>query len=175
MTAQDDPDTLNYEMTFEFIKAPITCKDERRKDAVTETGKLSAGVVKKYLYVRLGGLLLPKNNQGVTLEYNTSLSTVTSIRFATKARIVIRNSEGVSETACPLSDDTGHRHVVEVFSNGLTRKNPHIRFEPSKVISVEFYSRTTARIPLTGAKKYPIQFPDLNGCVNEFIWCDGIA
>lgn len=86
----------------------------------------------KYLYVRQRSLLLPKNNSAVTLEYNTSLSTVTSIRFATKAHIVITNSEGVSEKACPLSDDTCHRHVVEVFSNGLTRKHPHFRFEPRK-------------------------------------------
>lgn len=45
MTALDDPDTLNFEATFEFIKAPVICKDVRRKNAVTGIVKLSAGEV----------------------------------------------------------------------------------------------------------------------------------
>ncbi|XP_038115047.1 uncharacterized protein LOC6050731 isoform X2 [Culex quinquefasciatus] len=203
MTALDDPDTLNFEATFEFIKAPVICKDVRRKNAVTGIVKLSAGEMEcrnrpwliepsheKYLYVRLRGLLLRKNNPAVPLEYNTSLSTVTPIRCPTKARVVITNSEGVSVTACPLPDDTSHRHVVEVFSAGWTRKHPHFGIEPSKVISVEFlqpdngaYSfswleltkRPAKSFALTVAEECPFQCPDLNACVNESIWCDGIA
>ncbi|KAL9702585.1 hypothetical protein quinque_006103 [Culex quinquefasciatus] len=164
MTAHDDPDTLNYEMIFEFIKAPIICKDERRKDAVTMVSRNQLWLIEppheKYLYVRQRSLLLPKNNSAVTLEYNTSLSTVTSIRFATKAHIVITNSEGVSEKACPLSDDTCHRHP----NNGAYSFS-----------WLDLTKRPSKSFALTAAKEYPIQFPDLNACVNESIWCDGIA
>jgi len=31
MTKYDDPDTLNFIATFEFVKVPIKCKDVRRK------------------------------------------------------------------------------------------------------------------------------------------------
>lgn len=31
MTTLDDPDGLNFEGTFEFIKGPSGCKDGRRK------------------------------------------------------------------------------------------------------------------------------------------------
>ncbi|KAL1402752.1 hypothetical protein pipiens_005939 [Culex pipiens pipiens] len=127
MTAHDDPDTLNYEMIFEFIKAPIICKDERRKDAMVSRNQLwlIEPPHEKYLYVRQRSLLLPKDNSAVTLEYNTSLSTPNNGAYS--------------------------------FSwLDLTKR-------PSKSFA------------LTAAKEYPIQFPELNACVNESIWCDGIA
>lgn len=45
MTSADDPDSLNFEGSFEFVKAPMMCKDVRRKNAVTGIVHLSAGEV----------------------------------------------------------------------------------------------------------------------------------
>ncbi|XP_058836455.1 uncharacterized protein LOC131693017 isoform X2 [Topomyia yanbarensis] len=200
MTSGDDPDSINFEATFEFIKAPIVCKDVRRKNAVTGIVSLSGGETEcrnrpwliepshdKYLYVRLRGLFLRRNNPAVPMRYNASLSTVTPIRCNTKARVVITDGEGVSITACPLPDDTGHRHVVEVFSAGWSRKHPYFGADPSKVISVEFlhpdsgpYSfswlELSKRSPSFAlvAEECPYLCPDLNACVNASIWCDGI-
>ncbi|XP_058457818.1 uncharacterized protein LOC131434755 isoform X2 [Malaya genurostris] len=201
MTSGDDPDSLNFEATFEFVKAPVVCKDVRRKNAVTGIVNLSGGEVEcrnrpwliepshdKYLYIRLRGLFLRRNNPASPMRYNASLSTVTPIRCNTKARVVITNSEGVSVTACPLPDDTAHRHVVEVFSAGWNRKHPNFGAEPSKAISVEFlqpengpYSFSWLELSKRSFKSFaliteecPYMCPDLNACVNASIWCDGI-
>ncbi|XP_055630213.1 uncharacterized protein LOC129771009 isoform X2 [Toxorhynchites rutilus septentrionalis] len=202
MTSEDDPDTLNFEATFEFVKGPMMCKDVRRKNAITGVVNLSSGEmecrnrpwliepsVEKYLYIRLRGLFLRKIDPSIPLRYNASLSTVTPIRCNTKSRVVITNSEGVSITVCPLPDDTTHRHVVEVFSAGWTQHQPYFESEPSRVISVEFlqpddgtYSFSwleLTRRPPPGlaliTEDCPYVCPDLNACVNASIWCDGIA
>ncbi|XP_055536271.1 uncharacterized protein LOC129724969 isoform X2 [Wyeomyia smithii] len=201
MTSADDPDSLNFEATFEFVKGPMMCKDVRRKNAITGSVSLSGGEMEcrnrpwliepshdKYLYIRLKGLFLRRNNPAAPMRYNASLSTVTPIRCNTKARVVITNGEGVSVTACPLPDDTSHRHTVEVFSAGWTRKHPNFELEPSKVISVEFlqpdhgeYSFSWLELSKRPSASYaiaaedcPYQCPDLNACVNASIWCDGI-
>lgn len=45
MTTFDDPDTLNFEATFEFFKVPQICKDIRRKVGSEGTVTLTDGDV----------------------------------------------------------------------------------------------------------------------------------
>ncbi|XP_029726486.2 uncharacterized protein LOC109623124 isoform X2 [Aedes albopictus] len=201
MTSVDDPDSLNFEGSFEFVKAPLMCKDVRRKNAVTGVVNLSSGEMEcrtrpwliepshdKFIYFRMRGLFLRKNDPAAPFKYNASLSTVTPIRCYTKSRVIISNSEGVSLTACPLPDDTPHRHMVEVFSAGWTHLHPHFGIEPSKAISIEFlhpddqtYSFTWLEISKRGSLSYsmtreecPFTCPGLDACVNGSIFCDGI-
>lgn len=47
-------------------------------------------------------------------------------------------NEGVTITACPLSDDYSNRHLVEVFSAGWHHKSIFQRHESSPALSVEF-------------------------------------
>lgn len=115
----------------------------------------------KYIYIRMRGLFLRKSDPTMPMKYNASLSTVTPIRCNTKSRVIISNSEGVSLTACPLPDETPHRHMVEVFSAGWTHLHPHFGIEPSKVISVEFlhpddqtYSFTWLEISKRGSQGF---------------------
>lgn len=37
MTAQDDPDHLNFEATYEFIKLPLLCKEVKRLSGTSGT------------------------------------------------------------------------------------------------------------------------------------------
>lgn len=92
----------------------------------------------RYLYIRLKALFLRRFNPAIPLPYNASFSVVTPIRCHTKSRVIITNGEGISVTACPLPEDTNHRHVVEVFSAGWTRKHPFFGAEASRVVSIEF-------------------------------------
>lgn len=201
MTSADDPDSLNFEGTFEFVKAPLICKDVRRKNAVTGIVNLSTGDMEcrnrpwliepshdKYLYWRMRGLYMRKNDPAAPMKYNASLSVTTPIRCNTKSRVIISNSEGVSLTVCPLPDDTPHRHLVEVFSAGWTHKQPYFGIEPSKVISIEFihpddgpYSFTWLEISKRPPPSYALvqeecefMCPGLDACVNGSIFCDGI-
>ncbi|XP_052859858.1 uncharacterized protein LOC128267111 [Anopheles cruzii] len=201
MTNDDDPDSLNFEASYEFIKGPMMCKDVRRKNAITGVVNLSSGDIEcrnrpwliepsydRYLYIRLRGLFLRKFNPGAPLTYNASFSAVTPIRCYTKARVIITNGEGISVTACPLPDESKHQHVVEVFSAGWGRKHPFFGPETSRVVSVEFLNpedgqyafswleltkRPTASYALV-QEECPYICPDLNACVNASIWCDGI-
>jgi hypothetical protein len=45
MTSMDDPDSLNFEGTFEFIKGPMHCKDIRRKTGASGVVNLAVGDV----------------------------------------------------------------------------------------------------------------------------------
>ena len=45
MTTLDDPDTINFEGLFEFVKGPITCKDGRRKYGPSGTIDMTFGDV----------------------------------------------------------------------------------------------------------------------------------
>lgn len=45
MTNEDDPDTLSFEASYEFVKGPMMCKDVRRKNAITGVVTLSSGDV----------------------------------------------------------------------------------------------------------------------------------
>ncbi|XP_050073509.1 uncharacterized protein LOC126561419 isoform X1 [Anopheles maculipalpis] len=202
MTNGDDPDSLNFEASYEFVKGPMMCKDVRRKNAITGVVSLSSGDIEcrnrpwliepsydRYLYIRLKGLFLRKFNPATPLAYNASFSAVTPIRCYTKSRVIITNGEGISVTACPLPEETKHRHVVEVFSAGWGRKHPFFGAEASRVVSVEFLNpdegghyafswleltkRSSASYALV-QEECPYLCPDLNACVNASIWCDGI-
>uniref|UniRef100_A0A182YNW7 DUF7805 domain-containing protein n=1 Tax=Anopheles stephensi TaxID=30069 RepID=A0A182YNW7_ANOST len=202
MTNGDDPDSLSFEASYEFVKGPMMCKDVRRKNAITGVVSLSSGDIEcrnrpwliepsydRYLYIRLKGLFLRKFNPATPLAYNASFSAVTPIRCYTKSRVIITNGEGISVTACPLPEETKHRHVVEVFSAGWGRKHPFFGAEASRVVSVEFLNpdegghytfswleltkRSSASYALV-QEECPYLCPDLNACVNASIWCDGI-
>ncbi|XP_035794280.1 uncharacterized protein LOC118467651 isoform X1 [Anopheles albimanus] len=201
MTNVDDPDTLSFEASYEFVKGPMMCKDVRRKNAITGVVNLSSGDIEcrnrpwliepsydRYLYIRLKALFLRRFNPAIPLPYNASFSVVTPIRCHTKSRVIITNGEGISVTACPLPEDTNHRHVVEVFSAGWSRKHPFFGAEASRVVSIEFLNpedgsyafswleltkRSTASYALV-QEECPYLCPDLNACVNASIWCDGI-
>lgn len=45
MTTLDDPDTVNFEGMFEFVKAPTSCKDGRRKFGPSGTIDMTFGDV----------------------------------------------------------------------------------------------------------------------------------
>lgn len=45
MTTLDDPDAINFEGMFEFIKAPTSCKDGRRKFGPSGTIHMTFGDV----------------------------------------------------------------------------------------------------------------------------------
>lgn len=47
-------------------------------------------------------------------------------------------NEGLTVTACPLSDDYSNRHLVEVFSGGWHHKTIFQRHEASPALSVEY-------------------------------------
>lgn len=46
MTSDDDPDTVNFEATYEFLKGPTTCQDGRRKTGSSGVIDLSVGDVR---------------------------------------------------------------------------------------------------------------------------------
>ncbi len=49
MSNYDDPDTLNFEATFEFFKSTQTCKDNRKRAGTEGDVVLSAGEVSDFL------------------------------------------------------------------------------------------------------------------------------
>lgn len=49
MSTLDDPDALNFEGMFEFIKGPTNCKDGRRKFGPSGTIDMTFGDVSTYL------------------------------------------------------------------------------------------------------------------------------
>lgn len=47
MTSKDDPDLINFEATYEFIKGPYTCKENRKKSGSSGTGSFALEEVYK--------------------------------------------------------------------------------------------------------------------------------
>lgn len=41
MTSQDDPDNIYFEATFQFIKGPYTCREQRRRSGPGGTTSLA--------------------------------------------------------------------------------------------------------------------------------------
>lgn len=226
MSSHDDPDTVNFEATFEFFKGPTTCRDSRRKSGSSGVVNLSAGDVSNFatkslthilifysfflfqfsklecrtrpwlieptngksLYVRLKGMYLRRYNPLVQVPLNTSIQSITPIKCTTKTRVVLTTGEGIQITACPLDDDAGNKHIVEVFSSGWNRKIDYQMVESSKVISVEFLepeegefsftwlelSKISMTQGLVGANQECLyQCPELDACINASVWCDG--
>lgn len=50
MSLYDDPDSLNFEATYEFINEPINCIDIRKKTGFTGEIRLAVGDVSSLLY-----------------------------------------------------------------------------------------------------------------------------
>lgn len=151
MTSLDDPDTVNFEGTYEFLHAPTTCKDSRRKSGTSGIVDMTIGdmvcrtrpwliepLEDKSLYIRLKGFYLRRYNPLTYLPFNTSIHSSAPMKCETKARVVLTTGEGVSITACPLGQDAARKHVVEVYSSGWNSKIDFQAKFASKVVSVEF-------------------------------------
>ncbi|XP_037908293.1 uncharacterized protein LOC119649946 isoform X2 [Hermetia illucens] len=200
MTTLDDPDTIRFEGTYEFIKAPLTCKDSRRKFGPSGTVDMTFGDMEcrtrpwviepsngnKFLYLRLRGIFIRKHNPLLFKPMNTSLSYTLAEKCPTPARVVLTTGEGASITACPLDENSGIYEYVEIFSAGWKEKTDYEHGNPSKVISVEFlrpengeYSFTwmemIPRPPLGLVEDCKYRCTALGACVNATVWCDGIV
>ena len=99
--------------------------------------------------------------------------TSTPVKCSTRARVVITSGEGISVTACPLSDDASSRHNVEVFSTGWARKAPFYGAEPSKVVSIEFINPDDEEYSFTWlelSKKPHAASSEFLGKIKNCIW-----
>lgn len=54
MTAKDDPDAINFEATYEFIKGPYTCKENRKKSGPSGSGSLTQEEVRTFGHINAG-------------------------------------------------------------------------------------------------------------------------
>lgn len=92
----------------------------------------------RFLYVRLNGIYLRKHNPLLRVLDNSTIKQLSAAQCETKARIVLSNAEGVSITACPLSDNSAQDHYVEMFSAGW--HDQHNFDEPlvSRAVSIEY-------------------------------------
>ncbi|XP_073842402.1 uncharacterized protein isoform X2 [Musca autumnalis] len=197
MSTLDDPDALNFEGMFEFVKGPTNCKDGRRKFGPSGTIDMTFGDMEcrtrpwliepsngnKFLYVRLKAIFLRKYNP--KKASNTSLLVTSSYRCETNSRVVLTTSEGLSITACPLSSDSKAYEFVEIFSAGWNERPNFAIANRSKAISVEFLRPENGDfsfnwmelIPgptLSIAEECQYKCSELNACVNASVWCDGI-
>ncbi|KAH8366126.1 hypothetical protein KR093_009330, partial [Drosophila rubida] len=197
MTTLDDPDTANFEGMFEFVKAPTSCKDGRRKFGPSGTIDMTFGDIEcrsrpwliepsngnKFLYVRLKAIFLSKHNPKKTL--NATYLQTNSWLCETKSRVVLTTSEGLTIVACPLSPDSSAYEFVEIFSSGWNERPNFALINRSKAISVEFLRPTNGeytfnwmelvpRPTLSIAEDCQFKCAELGACVNASIWCDGI-
>ncbi|KAM8710823.1 hypothetical protein ACLKA7_017451 [Drosophila subpalustris] len=197
MTTLDDPDTANFEGMFEFVKAPTSCKDGRRKFGPSGTIDMTFGDIEcrsrpwliepsngnKFLYVRLKAIFLSKHNPKKTLNA-THLQT-NSWRCETKSRAVLTTSEGLTIVACPLSPDSNAYEFVEIFSSGWNERPNFALINRSKAISVEFlrpsngeytfnWMELVPRPTLSIAEDCQFKCAELGACVNASVWCDGV-
>lgn len=115
----------------------------------------------KFLYVRTNGIFLSKHNPALYPMFNTSIQVSSSIqRCDTKSRVILTNTEGISITACPLSDNSAHSSFVEIFSAGW---HDHYNFKRPilpRGVSVELLNPDHDRYSFTWmemAPKPPLQ------------------
>ncbi|KQS44339.1 uncharacterized protein Dere_GG13276, isoform B [Drosophila erecta] len=198
MTTLDDPDTVNFEGMFEFVKAPTSCKDGRRKFGPSGTIDMTFGDVEcrsrpwliepsngnKFLYVRLKAIFLSKHNPMQTL--NATYVQTDSWRCETKSRAVLTTSEGLTIVACPLSPDSNAYEFVEIFSSGWNERPNFALVNRSRAISVEFlrpgngeysfnWMELIPRPTLSIAEDCQFKCAELGACVNASVWCDGVV
>ncbi|XP_036219322.2 uncharacterized protein [Bactrocera oleae] len=198
MTTLDDPDAINFEGMFEFIKGPASCKDGRRKFGPSGTIHMTFGDMEcrtrpwliepsngnKFLYVRLKSIFLRKYNPRKAM--NTTIVGTSSYRCETKARVVLTTSEGLTITACPLSPDSKAYEFVEIFSAGWNERPIYSIANRSKAISVEYlrpengdftfnWMELVPRPILSIAEDCQYKCSELGACVNASVWCDGIV
>lgn len=172
MTDADDPEHIQFEGTFEFIKAPVHCKDSRRKFGASGSINLAAGELEcrsrpwliepttgmtaneKFLYVHMFGLELYRYDPMLTDERTDAkqhfFDTVqkgfhrNSVHCASRTRAVITTGEGLSVTLCPMEEgEANDDQVVDVFSSGWNRKFVYLSKESPKQISVELLEPDT--------------------------------
>ncbi|KPU78217.1 uncharacterized protein Dana_GF10200, isoform B [Drosophila ananassae] len=198
MTTLDDPDTVNFEGMFEFVKAPTSCKDGRRKFGPSGTIDMTFGDIEcrsrpwliepsngnKFLYVRLKAIFLSKHNPLKTL--NTTYVHTDTWRCETKSRAVLTTSEGLTIVACPLSPDSSAYEYVEIFSSGWNERPNFALINRSRAISVEFlrpgngeysfnWMELVPRPTLSMAEDCQFKCAELGACVNASVWCDGVV
>lgn len=81
---------------------------------------------------------MSKHNPASHPPFNSSIKTSLSIsQCETKSRVILTNTEGISITACPISDNSAHSSFVEIFSAGW---HDHYNFKRpilSRGVSVE--------------------------------------
>uniref|UniRef100_A0A1B0BBU0 DUF7805 domain-containing protein n=1 Tax=Glossina palpalis gambiensis TaxID=67801 RepID=A0A1B0BBU0_9MUSC len=198
MSTLDDPDALNFEGMFEFIKGPTNCKDGRRKFGPSGTIDMTFGDLEcrtrpwliepsngnKFLYVRLKAIFLRKYNPKRTM--NTTVVGTSSYRCETKSRAVLTTAEGLTITACPLAPDSKAYEFVEIFSAGWNERPNFALVNRSKAISVEFlrpangdfsfnWMELIPRPTISLAEDCQYKCSELNACVNVSVWCDGVV
>uniref|UniRef100_W8C8T0 CUB domain-containing protein n=1 Tax=Ceratitis capitata TaxID=7213 RepID=W8C8T0_CERCA len=198
MTTLDDPDAINFEGMFEFIKGPANCKDGRRKFGPSGTIHMTFGDMEcrtrpwllepsngnKFLYVRLKAIFLRKYYPKKAM--NTTVIGTSSYRCQTKARVVLTTSEGLTITACPLSLDSNVYEYVEIFSAGWNERPIYSMANRSKAISVEYlrpengdftfnWMELVPRPVLSIAEDCQYKCSELGACVNASVWCDDVV
>lgn len=185
MTDFDDPEHIYFEGTFEFIKAPTHCKDNRRKYGASGLVDLSQGEIEcrsrpwlieptsgvtaneKFLYVRVYGLELYRYDPVISEDIPKSFNSIqknfnkNSIHCGTKTRMIVTTGEGLSVTICPIEEDDASRdQVVEIFSSGWNKKFSYLSKESPKQISVELLepeSRQELTFSWLEMSRFPIQ------------------
>ncbi|XP_037938714.1 uncharacterized protein LOC119671912 isoform X1 [Teleopsis dalmanni] len=198
MSTLDDPDAINFEGLFEFIKGPTNCKDGRRKFGPSGTIDMTFGDMEcrsrpwliepsngnKFLYLRLKAVFLRKYNP--KKPTNTTIIGTSSYRCETKSRAVLTTAEGLTITACPLGPDSKAYEFVEIFSAGWNERPNYAIANRSKAISVEFlrpengeftfnWMEILPRPILSLAEDCQYKCSELSACVNASVWCDGIV
>lgn len=150
-----------------------------------------------FLYVKMHGVIIPNVQHKV-------LNISAPVACSTTNRVIIHSSKTVYAVVCPLPVPSHRHHIVEVFSNGWiieTNAAPNIydlllyTFKNySKSIIVEFLPLEPGTYRLSWLEITKSQWfmltppeglnyiqegcfhrcPELNGCINATLWCDGI-
>ncbi|XP_031626059.1 uncharacterized protein LOC116342540 [Contarinia nasturtii] len=198
MTAHDDPDNLNFEATYEFIKLPMLCKEVKRLSGTSGTINVAEEnrecrthqwiiepTLDRYLFVRMNGVYLRKHNP-INLISESGLKSSYAAHCPTKARFVFTNGEGLSITACPSTENSADYGFVEIFSSGWESYNDFKDVHPIRSISIEYidpddqdyqftWFEIVPRVSLgLVAENCTFICPELDACVDASVFCDGV-
>ncbi|XP_050526365.1 uncharacterized protein LOC126897043 [Daktulosphaira vitifoliae] len=123
-----------------------------------------------YLYAKLPGLVMPDSSHSVSKNSE-------HIYCPTKNRFIVHAGNKMHTVVCP-----DPYYTVEVFSDGWHSQN--ILTNASRDIIIEFIpidpgSYTVSWIQLSSRIRSDgpycqSQCPELNACINESLWCDGV-
>lgn len=92
----------------------------------------------KYLYVRLNGVYLRRHNAINHMISTSSIKTSFASDCQTSARIILTNGEGLSVTACPVSENAADSNYVDIYSSGWEDSFEQKNVVPSREISIEY-------------------------------------
>ncbi|XP_050432272.1 uncharacterized protein LOC126840515 [Adelges cooleyi] len=123
-----------------------------------------------YLYAKLPGLVMPDSSHAVAKNSE-------HVHCPTKNRFIVHAGNVMHTVVCP-----DPYYTVEVFSDGWHTKN--VMTNTSRDIVIEFipmdpgsyivsWIQLSSRIRSDGPYCLS-QCPELNACINESLWCDGI-